>query len=410
MKNLLVYGFFGCLLFSACNNEIDTPVSKAKPIELTATEMQISREGKDFSMQIFANLYDVHKSDENIVFSPLSLNMALAMVWNGANGETKQAIQKAMGMSDYPAEAVNAYFKKLKEALITADPRVKLALANSIWSDLLLKVKPAFININKEFYDAEVRSIDFKSPEAPKIINQWCSDHTNGLIKEMIKNISPDVCMYLMNALYFKGEWSNKFGFPKSKTKDASFQKADGSRITVKMMTQSNSLDYYSDEYLSFVSIPYGNGAFSMYFLLPERSFDEMLARLKQPGYWNQCLIEKQPVDVDIFIPRFKINYEFLPDMNESLIRAGMGIAFGCAADFSKIADESLFIKEVRQKTYIDVNEEGTEAAAVTVVVVGKSASIKPAFCADRPFLFVIQENSTGTVLFMGKIGNPKGA
>jgi len=413
MKKLFEYSLICCLLFSACNTEMDTSSPlEAKPIVLTPTEMQLSQEGKDFSMQFFAILYDEHKSDENIVFSPLSLNMALAMVWNGAGGETKQAIQKAMGMSNYPEEAVNAYFKKMHEALTTADPQVQLALANSIWNDLWLNVKPAFININQEFYDAEVRSLDFKSPEAPGIINQWCSDHTNGLIKEMIEFIPPDACMYLLNALYFKGEWSDNFGFPKSKTKEANFLKADGNRIPVKMMSQSNRLDYYRDEHLSFVSLPYGNGAFSMYFLLPEHfdSFDEMLAQLKQPNYWNQCLVAKYPIDIDIFIPRFKINYEFLPNMNESLKRAGMGIAFS-DANFSGIADAPLFISAVKQKTYIDVNEEGTEAAAVTSVEISTlsiNPNQKPSFRADRPFLFVIQENSTGTILFMGKIGDPK--
>jgi serpin B len=395
---------------------MDVPLpSEAEPesIDLTAIEIQMNQEGKDFSMQFFATIYDEHKSDENIVFSPLSLNMALAMVWNGTNGETKQAIQKATGMSDYPAEAVNTYFKKLNEALTNADPKVRLALANSIWYDLKLNVKPAFINTNQEYYDAEVRSLDFKSPEAPGFINQWCSDHTNGLIKEMIMFIPSNTCMYLLNALYFKGEWSDHFGFPKLETKDVSFQKADGSWIPVKMMSQSNQLDYYKDEHLAFVSLPYGNGAFSMYFLLPQRSdsFNEMLSQLKQPDYWNQCLAAKQSTEIDIFIPRFKIAYEFQPNLNESLQRAGMGIAFTGAADFSGIADDPLAISEVKQKIYIDVNEEGTEAAAVTSVAIERTSinpNQKPTFRADRPFLFVIRENSTGTILFMGKIGEPK--
>jgi serpin B len=317
-----------------------------------------------------------------------------------------------MGMSDYPVEAVNAYFKKLHEALINADPQVQLALANSIWHNQLFAVKPAFITTNQEYYNAEVRALDFASPKAPDTINQWCSDHTNGLIDEIIQFIPGNAFMYLLNALYFKGEWSDNFGFPKSETKDASFQKADGGQVTVKMMSQSNTLDYYKDEHLSLVSLPYGNGAFSMCFLLPERfdSFDEMVNQLKQPDYWSQCLAGKQPTEIDIFIPRFKIKCEFLPNLNESLIRAGMGIAFTDFADFSGIANVRLAISEVKQKTYIDVNEEGTEAAAVTSVefiFTSVNPNQKPTFRANRPFLFAIQENSTGTVLFMGKIGEP---
>ena len=257
-------------------------------------------------------------------------------------------------------------------------------------------------------------AIDFKLPKTPDFINQWCSDHTNGLIKEMIKDIALDARMYVLNALYFKSDWSDNFRFSNRGTRDANFQKADGNWIPATMMSQGNRLDYYTDKYLSLVSLPYGNGVFSMYFLLPERldSFGEMLAQLKKPNYWNQCLAGKRPTEIDIFIPRFKVEYEVLPNLNALLGKKGMGIAFTNLADFSEIAAfPPLRITEVKQKTYIDVNENGTEAAAVTSVEIGVGMAPpdpKPEFRANRPFLFLIQENSTGTILFMGKIGAPK--
>jgi serpin B len=416
MKKLALLIPFSCALFCACESDNDEKIDFQEPIkiELSSTESKMADEGSAFAAELFAIVHENETEKENIVISPLSLNMALAMVWNGANGETKQAIQKAMGMSDYPQSEVNAYFKKLREALIKTDPTVKLAIANSIWSRKGFPVKTDFYKVNKDWYNAEVRELDFSTSTAPGIINQWCSDNTNGLIKEMIKGISNDVVMYLINALYFKGVWSDEHGFAASSTKNEPFYKENGQQTTIKMMKQTNQSGYYADEYLAATSLPYGNGAFSMVFILPNQgiSFDKVSEQLKQPNYWTRCLNPSGTYEVNLFVPKFKIEYE--KKLNETLVQLGMGIAFSDWADFSGISDGSLVISEVRQKACIEVNEEGSEAAAVTAVAVGIT-SIGPAptpqkvtFRADRPFLFAIKENSTGTVLFMGKIGEPK--
>jgi serpin B len=233
------------------------------------------------------------------------------------------------------------------------------------------------------------------------------------LIKEIIKQIPPDAAMYLINALYFKGEWSDKFGFDNSATRDAAFTKKDGSSIQVKMMSQNNTLPYYSDEYLSTTSLPFGNNAYSMVFMLPNEniSFTDMLNQLKQPGYFAKCLQLRGNANVDLYLPKFKIEYEIT--LNETLQQLGMGIAYTEWADFSGISNTALCISNVIQKTSVAIDEKGGEAAAVTVVEmaftsIGPSNPPKAVFRADRPFLFAIRENSTGAVLFIGKIGNPK--
>ena len=408
-----------CIFLSACNNEIE-PDKNNYPdpirIELSKTELQIANESQDFAANLFSVVHELMANDpesKNIAISPLSLNMALAMVWNGANGETKQVIQKAMGMGDYPQSEVNDYFQKLSEALLHTDPTVKLAIANSIWTRQGFPVKNSFYDVNRDYYKAEVKEVDFSSPDAPALINQWCSDNTNGLIKEMIKEIRGDVRMFLINALYFKGEWSDKYGFDLSATREASFMQEDGSSIQVKMMSQNNTLPYHHDEFLSTTSLPFGNNAFSMVFVLPNEnvSFAEMLNQLKKPEYFSNYLRSGGKAEVDLYIPKFKIEYEIT--LNKTLNQLGMGIAFTDLADFSEISEIPLCISNVKQKTTVAIDEKGGEAAAVTVAE-ATVTSINPTdpkkvvFRANRPFLFAIRENSTGVVLFMGKIGNPE--
>jgi len=379
--------------------EENTPFSVAK----------MTNSVNHFSMEFFATAHEELKADENIVLSPLSLNMALAMVWNGANGDTRQGIQQAMGMQNYAQEDVNNYFLDLREKLTMADPDVKLALANSIWYDNGFPVKTDFITVNKDYYNAEVKEIDFRAPDAPDQINEWCSDNTNGLIREMIDVIPSDAVMYLINALYFKGMWADSSGFDPERTFQTNFHKENGQNVLVDMMTQGREdINYYSDDHLQMVTLPYGNGAYSMVFALPKDDFGAMLLQLKQSGYWQNCLSNLKPQYVDLFIPKFKVEYEPKPDLNNILKKLGMGKAFTDSADFSGISDIRLFISQVMQKTYIEVDEKGTEAAAVTVIgMVTCSVPSHPVFFANRPFLFVIQENTTGTTLFMGKIGNP---
>jgi len=398
------------LLLSGCSEDAENHGGKDPiNIELSPVEIRLAEENQVFGMDFLAAVLAEDRDKDNVVISPLSLNMALAMVWNGAAGETRTAIQQAMGMSDYQPEEVNAYFKKLNEALLKTDPSTKLALANSIWAKKGFPFKESFFDVNRQWYNAKVSELDFSDPKSVNTINQWCSDNTNGLIKKMIDEIPGDMVMYLMNALYFKGIWSEGCKFDTKNTKDADFRKENGETVKVKMMNQTGNQPYYADETLSLTSLPYGNGAFRMIFMLPGSgvSFNEMVKRLQAPDYLTGCLRQVSMREVNLFIPRFKIEYDI--NLKQPLADLGMEIAFNpFLADFSGMSDKQLFISEAKQKTYIKVNEEGTEAAAVTSIGINESAGPPPqpvTFRTDRPFLFMIQEQSSGVILFMGKIG-----
>jgi serpin B len=398
-------------------SESETPdVGEPLQINLSGAELRISREGNIFGMELLSATLNRDIESENVIVSPLSLNFALAMLWNGANGETRDAIQKTMGMSDYPVSEVNACFKKLKEALPATDPTTILALANSIWAHKDFSVKESFYEVNRKWYDAQVGVLDFSDSSAPAVINQWCADNTNGLITDMIDKIPDDAVMYLLNALYFKGSWSAGYAFPVEATAEAEFRKDGGETLTVKMMHQTSQQLYYSDEVLAWTTLPYGNGAFRMMFVLPNEdvSFAEVFDKLRDPDYLLTTESLAAEREISLFVPKFKLEYE--TSLNGTLTDMGMGIAFDrYKADLLNLGypppGENLYVSNVKQKTFIDVNEEGSEAAAVTSIEISLTTagpSQPTVFYANRPFLFLIQEVSSGVILFAGKIGSPE--
>lgn len=382
-------------------------------IQLNTSETKMAEADKNFAMEFFSRAYEQNANGakkENMMISPFSLSTALAMVWNGANGETKTAIQNVLGFQNYTDNELNGYYKKMKDALLSTDPSVKLAIANSIWYRKGTTVNDDFIQTNKTWYKAQVEAIDFTLPSAVSIINEWCSDNTNGLINDVLKEISRYDMMFLLNALYFKGTWGEGYAFKETDTKPAEFRKEDGTSVTVNMMNNKAQMLYYTDETLSAVNLPYGNGAFSMMLMLPQEnvSMPAMVAKLKSPSYWHNMINGRISKEVALQIPKFKMEYN--GDLIEVLKQMGMTIAFDPdQADFSKIFPlYQTSITKVNQFTYIDVNEKGTEAAAVTIIGVGATSYTPPVtFTANRPFVFAICEKSTGCVLFMGKVGNP---
>ncbi|MFA5850607.1 MAG: serpin family protein [Bacteroidales bacterium] len=410
---LIMCGF--CLL-SSCDktqSPSDETIKHPITIQLNLSETKMAEADKSFAMDFFSLVYEQNVNGakkENIMVSPFSLSTALAMVWNGASGETKTAIQNVMGFQNYTDTELNGYYKKMKESLLSTDPSVKLAIANSIWYRSGITVNDVFVQTNKTWYNAQVKALDFTSPDAVKTINKWCSDNTNGLIKEVLQEISPYDLMYLLNALYFKGEWSKGYAFKESETKSGLFKKEDGTNVSVNMMNNKKELLYYTDETLSAVNLPYGNGAFGMILMLPQAnvSLTKMLAQLKSPMYWQNMLKNRVKKEVSMQIPKFKIEYK--DNLNEILKQMGMAVAFNSdLADFSRIFPQlKSYISTVDQFTYIDISEKGTEAAAVTVIGIKNTSYTPPVdFIANRPFLFVICEESTGCVLFMGMVGNP---
>ena len=343
----------------------------------------------------------------NIFISPMSVATALSMTVNGADGQTKADMMATLEQNGLTIEQANAGFQQLLTLLPALDPAVQLQLANSIWYRQGFPVRQEFLNVNQEFYDSEVAALDFAAPAAKDIINGWVKDNTNNLIESIISGeIEPDVVMYLINAIYFKGAWLHEFD-PEDTYTD-NFRLEDGSTTEVDMMNMGQTFfPYFANETFQAIDLAYGDSVFSMSILLPNpgHTVDEVIGQLNTDN-WEQWTQSFEYSELFFSMPKFEMKYE--KSLIKPLTNLGMGIAFGPGADFTNIAEADLMIDEVLHKSFIEVNEEGTEAAAVTaVVIVETSVPLIPAFKADHPFVFIIRENQTNSVLFIGKMMDP---
>lgn len=408
---LIASMIIGVFFTAACDkSEHESPATKLPDpirISLKSVEEQIVKSDQTFAFEFFEKVFYEESlgEDKNFMVSPLSLSMALAMTWNGAGGDTRTAMQQTLHMEAYSDDEINSYYKKLKDALLITDPSTKLSIANAIFTNERVGINPDFIHINETWYDATTQPVDFSDPSTTGIINQWASDHTNGLIKKVIDSTDPRDLMYLLNAIYFKGIWTTRFD--PSHTSEMPFTCEDGSKMQVDMMQQKAEFNYAEDQTLQLVQLPYGNQAFSMMILLPKegKKLQDVVSASLQSGYWNDLKSKLRKTEVDLFLPKFKTEYSKY--LNEVLTKMGMGIAFTDDADFSGMTDLPSKISFVKQDSYISTDESGTEAAAVTTV--GMEITSLPqqvVFKADKPFIYLIQENSTGAILFMGAVKN----
>jgi serpin B len=283
------------------------------------------------------------------------------------------------------------------------DSRTEMRIANSVWGHATLPIEPAFIDRSRDFFDAEVRTLDFGSPEALAAINDWVNGKTNGKIPKLLDDLSPDEVMFLINAIYFKGKWRS--AFDAKDTRDGPFHGADGQDRAARLMWQKEDLRYQETEDYQAVDLLYGNGAFAMTVLLPKagRTPAGVLAGL-EPESWSALAGRFTETEVTLTFPRFRLEYS--RRLNDDLEALGMAIAFGRTADFYRIADvrpDRLYITRVDQKTFVEVNEEGTEAAAATAVGIGKTSVPETVeMRVDRPFVFGIRERLSGAVVFLG--------
>ncbi|HXG66419.1 MAG TPA: serpin family protein [Blastocatellia bacterium] len=348
---------------------------------------------------------------KNIFLSPSSVGLALAMAYNGAEGETKRAMAEALGLQGLSLEEVNRAYEQLRLLLENPDPKVRLEIANSLWGRKGVEFIADFIARNQKFYGAEVNELNFDDPGAPATINSWVSNKTGGKIDKIVDNISPDTILFLINAIYFKGMWTRQFD--KAKTKEDAFYLAGGSEKRVPMMAQSGKYRYFENDSFQAVSLPYGDKRVSMYVFLPQKNsgLDEFHKQLSAAN-WDAWMSQFRETKGDIVLPRFKMEYGI--ELNDALKALGMAAAFDPErANFSGMArtDANAFISKVKHKTFVDVNEEGTEAAAVTSVEVQiTSMQIEPKpfrMVVNRPFFCAIRDNQTGTILFMGSIREP---
>lgn len=394
------------LLSAGCTNQNEPKTQitvNAKPITMTVSMEKRVSQDNDFAFDLLKKTIST-TGETNVFVSPLSVSIALGMAWNGANGTTKTEMETAMKMSGMSVADINGYYQIMQSTLPGIDPATRLSIANSVWYKKGFSVKPDFLKVNSDYFNAYIKELDFSQAWAVDTINNWCSKETNKLIPTIIHQIPSNAVMYLMNAVYFKGIWSKQFD--KTKTTELPFTNETGNKVNVNMMCMKDTFAYAQTDIAQYLEMPYGNKAYSMTVILPadNKTTTDVLNTLTAAN-WSVSLINliKQPVTV--YLPRFKVTNSF--NLNQELQDMGMKLAFTDFADFSNIAAESLKISYVIHNTYCTVDEEGTEAAAVTSIGIVTSAILQPIiFNANKPFLFVIREKSTGVILFIGKMGN----
>lgn len=411
MKQVL-FGMLLCLPFTACNDDVEEQsiLPTMHPIELNATEKEMAAQQGDFASTLSLELYrQLGERTDNWLVSPFSLQCALGMLSNGANGETHDEILYTLGLSQYSQEEVNAYFKKLIEGLHTVNSAIMVKTSNSVWGNARVPLKEDFQKMNIENYSAMVSQLDFSDPSAVDQINAWCNQTTEGLIPSILDEVNPTATVYLLNSLYFKARWKSEFAL--EKTQEGDFNTSSGKVVKADFMQTQRMAAYVENEWFTSTSLSYQNDSYVMRLILPqpEISIDQVLQALSESdeNLWKNTIL----ADINLKMPRFALENKL--DLVSTLQALGMEKVFTNEADFSSMSDVATYISLVQQATRLKVDEEGSEGAAVTVIEGYLSDLMRPLpeeevdFFLDRPFLFQILESSTGTVLFMGQVGLP---
>ena len=391
------------MLASCSEDEPVTPNIKYNPgtIKLTTAQQAQVENSNEFAWKFFK---EVSKGEQQDVFvSPLSVTYALGMLSNGAVGDTQKEILEGLEFRSGKVEDINSLCHQLMIESPKLDKSTQLSMANAVVVNKKIQLQPTFQNVVKKQYDALVASKDFGSPATLSFINQWASDHTQGMVPKILERINPDGVSYLLNALYFKGIWYRQFD--KKHTKKEAFTKADGTKSQVQMMHQKERFFAAENDNYQTVVLPYGNGSYEMVVLLPREGKElSSLLQTMDAKKWKDNLKNTYSSKVDLKLPRFTSAYN--RELNDVLKLLGMNAMFDSSkANLTKMSAVSSFVSMVLQKAKIEVDEEGSKAAAVTVVDTAPTAVApsKPIlFHANRPFMYAIVEHSTGTIFFMG--------
>lgn len=391
-------------IFSGCKKSDEKLPTEPVQIDLTANQISLISSENTFAFDIFKKVID-KAGPENIIISPLSISTALSMTLNGANGATLNGMLETLRMNGVSPETINNSSRDLTKALLSVDKRVMISIANSVWSENNFVVKKPFSDVLTQYYSAESKSFDITDPKVPEMVNSWIDTKTNGLIDHMLDQVPSETRMLLINAIYFKGKWSSQFD--KANTVQGSFYKSDGSTIQVPMMKQNAQYKIYDGDGFTLAELPYGQGNFVMDIILPDakdgiKTVLPLISDTNLKVWVNQMSMKA----TDISMPRFK--YMFKKELKDILKDMGMAIAFTENADFSNISDIGLLISFVLHQALIETNEEGTEAAAATIIGIGVT-SAGPDFQLniDHPFIYLIRETTTNSILFMGKVSDP---
>ncbi|MHB1457372.1 MAG: serpin family protein [Armatimonadota bacterium] len=388
----------GCFIcaHSTTNTEIDPSLASAD---------------NDFAFKLFSALTKDEGLMENIFVSPPSISLALSMTLNGAGGSTAQSMSKTLGFESMQLEEINSSNANMMRSLENGDPKVEISIANSLWLSKDGDFKKDFLGHTVRAYQAEIDTLDFTSPGAAKMVNRWVSKSTRGNIRDIVdsSSLNSDTVMLLINAIYFNGKWTKSFD--PSKTHNRPFYSPHGHK-SVKMMRNSGKYRYAEGSDIQAISLPYGDKRFSMYIFLPSKvdGLKKFRKELNAEN-WKKWLASMGTCSGQIMLPRFKMEYD--SSLKEILSQMGMSNAFKQSADFAAMSDmKPLFIDDVIHKTFLEVDEKGTKAAAVTRVSMAKSAVMEAPghsflMIVDRPFFSAIVDNQSGLILFMGAITNP---
>ena len=397
--------FFGsCAAQKIAVNE-NPDSNERKAVQLDEAQQTYVEAGNDFAFR-FLTLIDENEQKDWFV-SPLSLQFLLGLVLDGARNETAAEICRTLGYPAGQSEAVDAYCRKMLDALPSLDKTTKLSLANAIFFNQEMKIQTPYKKRVEKAYDAEVESLDFRQKQASlNVINGWCSKQTNGLIPSVLDDVDPGMFAYLLNALYFKGSWM--YPFNKRYTEKRTFTLESGEKKQIPMMMKERKYAYRENEAFQCVRLPYGNGAYSMVVLLPKKghTVSELISLLNAENWKELRSHMSGNTLINVWLPPFESKYHI--KLNDILSTMGMPRSFGPKADFKDMSKDALWLSFVQQDAVIKVDEEGTEAAAVTSAgMVGATAVAQPPrvidFHADHPFLYLITEASTGAILFAGK-------
>ena len=395
---------------TACNNDKDDLIVPDEPlpnennertdIRLTRGEQELVSGSNDFAF----NLLREAGADKSIILSPISITYALGMLNNGAAGETQQQICNVLGFGETGADGINDFCRKMLTEAPQLDKLTKVLISNNIYMNQGYELKPDFVQKAKDYYDAQPETRFFGDGKTMDVINQWASDHTEKMIEKVLDadSFNPAAVSYLLNAIYFKGAWAEKFD--KANTRDEAFE---GASRSVPMMHQEHQFSYRENELCQALRLPYGNGAYSMTVLLPRegKTVSDVLQGLTAET-WQQQYQYMGSALADVKLPRFESNTDVW--LNDIMMQLGMPKAFTDRAEFPDFCNVATMIGMMKQVARIKLSEEGTEAAAVTVIGMEFASASEPIeplrvnFHATRPFLYVISEQSTGAIFFVG--------
>lgn len=426
MKKCLVFlttAVLACCLTSCSSNEdilngghenVVNMLEDPKPVKLTEAQKVFASDNNQFALNFLKTVNETDRSGKSFIYSPLSITYVLGMVNDAAIGATEQELEQTLGFHEGGIQAVNDYCKNLIDNLPKVDSKVKLNIANAIFLNREYTLNEQFKKDMEQYYDAKAEALDFSASKTLSHINGWCKDKTNGMIPEILDKVDPKMVSYLLNAIYFKADWTSKFD--KKNTKTETFTTENGKR-QLSLMHQDVLINYLQNDTYSAVIIPYGNGMWSMTVMLPEegKTTDDIIDELAKSGWpvdnYNHPMNMASPCEVDLKLPSFETtsDTDVLKDGLIGLMRKmGIQLAFDSVfAEIPNMTNRSVYINVMRQKAAIKVNEEGAEAAAVTVAGMANCTSAgqprKATFHANRPFVYVIREASSGVLLFVGK-------